>query len=66
MSTTATGRDWLEMRPAHFDTALLPAKHRRPDSEALWTVADLLPSPPKTAPKTPAELDGQAALFTLE
>jgi hypothetical protein len=45
MSTTTTpqGRDWLEMAPAHFDRTLLPRKHRKPDPDAMFTVADLMP-----------------------
>lgn len=65
MTTTTTGRDWLEMTPAHFDTALLPRKHRKPDPGAMFTVADLLPSQPKTqAPST--QLEGQGDLFGME
>lgn len=65
MGTTEQGRDWLGMNPAHFDTALLPRKHRRQETgEALWSVADLLPPQPETSPKTAAEMSGQADLFS--
>jgi len=41
MSTTTDGRDWLDMKPGHFDVTKLPPKHRKPDPDALWTIADL-------------------------
>ena len=56
---------WLEMNPAHFDRDLLPRKHRRPEAEGLFSVADVAPSPP-TKPSTPRpELDGQQDLLDL-
>ena len=63
MGTTETqGRDWLDMRPGHFDTRLLPRKHRKADPDALWTVADLYP--PETPAAAPLQADGQADLFS--
>jgi hypothetical protein len=65
MSTTQTqteGRSWLEMRPAHFDTTLLPRRHRRPEPEGLFSVADIAP-PPAPKPTAAPELDGQGELF---
>ena len=65
-STTETpGRDWLEMRPAHFDASLLPRKHRKPEAEGLFSVADIAPAAPKTAPKQGQEMEGQEGLFPL-
>lgn len=55
--------NWLEMRPGHFDVTKLPPKHRKPDPDALWTVADLVTTTPKTTAKTPAPMEGQADLF---
>ena len=60
------GRNWLEMTPGHFDTSLLPRKHRKPEPDAMFSVADLVPSPPKTAGKTAPQLDGQGELFGTE
>lgn len=66
MDTSTTqapeGPDWLSLKPAHFDTSLLPRKHRKPDPGALFTVADLVTVTPK-APQ-PCEMDGQADLFS--
>ena len=56
--------DWLQMTPGHFDTSLLPKKHRKQDPTALFTVADLVTTTPKTAGRTAPELEGQADLFT--
>jgi hypothetical protein len=56
MSTTeTTGPDWLSMKPGHFDVTKLPAKHRKPDPDAMWTVADLMPAAqaPALAPEDP-------------
>ena len=47
--TEPQGPDWLTLKPAHFDTSLLPRKHRKPDPDALFTVADLVTAAPKTA-----------------
>ena len=65
MDATPQGPDWLTLKPAHFDTGLLPRKHRKPDPDALFTVADLVTAAPKTAAKT-REMDGQADLFSLD
>ena len=62
MSTDTQGRDWLDMRPGHFDTRKLPRKHRKPDPGALWTVADLYP--PETPAAAAPRLDGQTDLFS--
>ena len=61
--TATTGRDWLAMTPGHFDTALLPARHRRPEPAGLFSVADVAPSKAPAA-KPVRELDGQADLFS--
>ena len=29
-TTEPQGPDWLTLKPAHFDTSLLPRKHRKP------------------------------------
>lgn len=67
--TVVSGSDdrpnWLEMRPGHFDVTKLPRKHRKADPDALWTVADLMTAPESTA-KTPAPMEGQADLFSLD
>ena len=55
-------RNWLDMNPGHFDASLLPRKHRRPEPEGLFAVADVAPVTAKTA-KVTAELEGQADLF---
>ena len=55
--------DWLEMSPAHFDASLLPRKHRKPEPEGLFAVADVAPVTVKAA-RVPAELEGQAELFS--
>ena len=60
---TPQGRDWLSLKPAHFDTTLLPARHRKPEPEGLFSVADIAPATTKT-PKQAPELDGQADLFS--
>ena len=60
---TTQGPDWLSLKPAHFNTGLLPRKHRKPDPDALFTVADLVTAAPKTAAKT-SVMDGQADLFS--
>ena len=60
--------EWLDLKPAHFDTSLLPRKHRKPDPDALFTVADLADphwANRKPAPKTPDPMEGQAELFPL-
>jgi hypothetical protein len=67
MDTTTAGRDWLEMRLAHFDVTKLPPKHRKADPDALWTVADLADphwANRKPAAKTAPEFDGQFDLFS--
>ena len=55
-------RNWLEMNPGHFDASLLPPRHRKPEAEGLFAVADVAPAKAKAA-KVPAELEGQADLF---
>ncbi len=56
-------KNWLEMKPAHFDRDQLPARHRKPEPEGLFSVADIAPvKAPK--PSRAAELDGQADLFS--
>lgn len=65
MTTTTTGRDWLSMTPAHFDTSLLPARHRKPAPEGLFSVADVA-APRKKAAKVTAQLDGQGDLFSTD
>ena len=65
MSTSTTepqGPDWLTLKPAHFDTSLLPRKHRKPDPDALFAVADLMTAAPKA--KKASEMDGQPDLFS--
>ena len=62
-TTTAQGRDWLEMTPGHFDASLLPRKHRKPEPDAMFSVADLVPSPPETAGKSAPQLEGQGELW---
>lgn len=64
-ATQETGRDWLSMTPAHFDASLLPARHRRPAPEGLFSVADIAPATPRTAPKPGPETEGQGELFPL-
>ena len=59
---TTTGRNWLDMNPAHFDTRKLPRKHRKADPGALWTVPDLLPQ--EAPAPTVLPMDGQADLFS--
>ena len=59
---TTQGRDWLDMGPAHFDAALLPARHRKPEPEGLFSVADVAPPRVKAA-KTDTQISGQADLF---
>lgn len=56
------GRDWLDMKPAHFDARLLPRKHRKPDPGALFCVADLMPATPTG--RAASETDGQPDLFS--
>ena len=58
--------NWLDLNPGHFDVTKLPRKHRKPDPDSLWTVADLLPSAPKSTPKSPAPMEGQDSLFPLD
>ena len=60
---TPQGPDWLTLKPTHFDTGLLPARHRKPEPEGLFSVADIAPVKPK-AVKTASEIDGQADLFS--
>ena len=65
MSSTTPGRDWLSMGPQHFDADLLPRKHRKPQAEGLFPVADAVPSPPRPAKPRPRELDGQMDMLAL-
>ena len=64
-STTPKGRGWLEMTPAHFDSSLLPRKHRRPEPEGLFSVADVAPGATPKAGTPRPELDGQQDLLDL-
>jgi hypothetical protein len=57
------GRNWLEMSPAHFDASLLPARHRKPEPEGLFDVADVA-APRAKSTRPAAEMDGQADLFS--
>lgn len=59
------GRNWLEMSPAHFDTSLLPRKHRRPEAAGLFSVADAAPDPAKPAKPPGPQLEGQMDLLTM-
>ena len=61
--TDGNGRNWLEFKPGHFDRDKLPRKHRKPEPEGLFSVADVAPEPAKPA-RTTAEMDGQADLFS--
>ena len=65
--TVISGSDerpnWLEMRPAHFDRDKLPRKHRKPEPEGLFPLADVVPTW-KTPGKPDTQLDGQAELFS--
>jgi len=56
-------RDWLEMKPGHFDRKLLPKVRQEPEGQgALIDLAEIAPPPaPKGA--TRPEVDGQADLF---
>ena len=66
MDTTTTGRDWLTMRPAHFDRSLLSKRaQREADLPGLFTAADITPAQTQASKPSP-ELDGQADLFDLE
>ena len=55
--------EWADMRREHFDTKLLPAKHRKTAGEGLFSVVDVLPvkapEPARTEPQ-----DGQLDLFS--
>ena len=63
---STTGRDWLEMSRAHFDASLLPRKHRRPEAEGLFAVADVAPAGPKPARPAGPQLEGQGDMFAPE
>ena len=63
-STTQAGRNWLEMQPGHFDTSLLPRKHRKPEPAGLFDVADVAPSQSRPGKPSGPELDGQGDLFS--
>ena len=63
--TAPKGRDWRTMTPAHFDSSLLPRKHRKPEPAGLFEVADVAPSSPKPASTPGPELDGQGDLLSL-
>ena len=60
---TTQGPEWLALKPAHFDAGLLPRKHRKPEAEGLFSVADIAPQQPKAS--QPGEMDGQPDLFSL-
>jgi hypothetical protein len=62
MDATTQGPDWLTLKPAHFDTAKLPRKHRKADPGALFSVVEVLPETP--APTAAPQLDGQPDLFS--
>ena len=65
MDTTTTGRNWLEMRPAHFDRSLLSKRaQREADLPGLFSAADVTPAQAQSSKPAP-ELDGQADLFGL-
>ena len=57
--------DWLEMRPGHFDASLLPRKHRKPEPEGLFAVADVAPVTVKAASKPDTQVEGQEEQFLL-
>ena len=66
MSASTTGRDWLEMRPGHFDTSLLPRTRKAaPGQDGLFALADVAPPETRKAPRAAAEVDGQQDLFSL-
>jgi hypothetical protein len=55
---------WADMKPGHFDSALLPRVRRAPAGQGeLFAVADVAPAarPVSSAPEP--ELDGQGDLF---
>lgn len=61
---TSPGPNWLDLRPGHFDRDQLPRKHRKPEPEGLFAVADVAPAVTAKAKSRPAaELEGQEALF---
>ena len=62
---TTQGRDWLDMRPGHFDVRELPKFWQRAPAGAieLFSVADVAPAAPKAS--QPGEMDGQADLLSL-
>lgn len=67
MSEQPQGPDWTAMKRAHFDVSLLPRKHRKPDPDALWTVADLADphwANRKPAAKSAPQDSGQLDLFS--
>ena len=57
------GRNWLEFKPGHFDRDKLPRKHRKPEADGLFSVADVAPATTPKPVKAPPEMDGQADLF---
>jgi hypothetical protein len=61
---TTQGRDWLDMRPAHFDKSLMSRSAQRAAADqGLFDLADVAAvMPRKTKPKAP-QLDGQFDLF---
>ena len=56
---------WLEMTPGHFDAALLPRKHRKPEPAGLFSVADVAPSQPTSAKPPAPQLEGQLDILAL-
>lgn len=55
---------WQEMRPVQFDASLTKGKARefvRTAGETMFP--DILPEPERKTTATPAQLQGQAALF---
>jgi len=62
--TDGRGRNWLDMKPGHFDERELPRTRKAPEGQnELFSVADIAPVKARPA-KTAAELDGQADLFS--
>ena len=57
------GRRWLDFKPGHFDRDKLPRKHRKPEPEGLFPVADVVETWQTRTPKREAQMDGQGELF---
>jgi hypothetical protein len=55
--------NWLDLKPAHFDSKLLPPRARREAAQpGLFSAADVAPTT-EQASKTTPQLDGQGELF---